>query len=343
MKTLFNKSKFRGFLFAACSIGISPLILSAQTVDIGDFLVLEPDNQWYMAGDASLVYSGTTYHPEVAVTFNTSVGDEMHGVPTTRIFMEGGGTVLIVPFSATQSLNLSLDGSGLYLHSRIAAVYAAGALQDMDEEVYYTPAKLLPRLITVGHEYLFDADLTSGLVQDRVYVEKIEPVETSLGTIEAIKLVLFTEGVSPVTLWLGRNVGCMKAKVDTVFSGSPFSMTAILTGMNLPWESAPIDAMWAATVADADGWRFVDWFEYFWPIGIDSPWIYHWGLGWAYCSGDSTNLWLYLQGIGWLWTNEVTFPWVYHAGFGKYLYYIYDAGSLWFYDPSIPDYLDLTP
>lgn len=347
MKTQIRFTQLCGRVAVACCSVLTTLGLSAQTLDIADFLVLEPGNQWLMEGNASLVYNGVPYNPDVGISIETFEGQMLHEVQTTQMLLQGIGSVTVVifkvEFSVNQDLMLSLDDTGLYLHSRVGSFYAAGNLEDLDEEVYITPAKLLPRLITVGNYYDFTANLESGDVQDRVFVETIEPVETSLGTIEAVKLVLFTDDDVPVILWLGRNVGAMKAQVATTFDESPFNMEAILTGMNMPWEALPIDGIWSATLAAPEGWRFSDWFEYFWTTSVDSPWIYHLGLQWAYCTGDMQNLWMYIQGLGWMWTSDNTFPWFYDASTAKFLYYVYGPGSYWFFDVETGEYVDLTP
>ncbi len=343
MKALLPIPKICGCLLAAALIGSGIPGLYSQTIDIADFLPMDPGNEWYLSGSASLTYSGTHYNPDIAAQLTTHAGSNLHGVPTTMMELQGVGNVFVilfnVEFRVTQQLWLSLNDTGLYLHHRVGMIHAAGSLEDYDEEEYYTPAMLLPRLIEVGHSYPFTAELTSGIENDSVYVAGIETIETAMGSVEAIKLVLFNDGDVPVVLWLGRGVGCTKAQVSSTFDESPLTVDAILDSMNSPWEVSPIDGLWAATLSGDHGWRFADWMSDFWAPSIDSPWIYHEGFLWAYCTGDPSSLWAFFFNVGWLWTNEDIFPFVYNVDMGKFLYFVYDDGTYRFFDIEAGEYL----
>ncbi|NDV61438.1 hypothetical protein G0Q06_03140 [Puniceicoccales bacterium CK1056] len=334
-----------GGLVATCIWIFGFGIVNAQTVDIGDFLILDSGKTWEMEGKGSLTFSGVVLAPDVIFDITTSEGSVLHGSPTQKMILEGWGqaqySIFTMSFSVVQTLELRLDSTGLYVHSRIGAIYLNGVLQDEDQEVYNTPAKILPRMITVGNTYYFTADLSTGEVPDAVEVDSIEVVDTSLGPVETIKLRLFSGGEQPFILWLGRNVGTVKVQIDTTSGGDPLGLFAILTDTNVPWATAGVDALWSATVNTGDGWREAEGLGSFWVPDTDSPWIGHHGFAWAYCDGDLTNLWLYLPGAGWFWTSSEFYPFMYSDSRGEILYYFDLEGSRIFWSFILNDYLDL--
>jgi hypothetical protein len=337
--------RLSGCFAAACFWSLGSIGLSAQTVDIGDFLVLDAGNSWAMEGKASLVYSGMSLTPDITATITTLPGAILHKAQTNKMVLQASGDAgnILFPvlFSVVQTLQLRLDSTGLYLHSRDGVVYLNGATLDWDQEVYKTPAKILPRLITVGNSYPFTADLTTGEVPDKVVVDKIETVETALGPVEAIKLILFSDGETPVVLWLGRNIGAVKTQVDTSLSGNPLGLYAILTGTSLPWETASVNTKWAGTINEGDGWRSAESLGSFWVPDPDSPWMGHHGFSWAYTQGDLTNLWIYLPGVGWFWTSSEFYPFMYSDTHSEILFYFDLPGSHLFWSYKLDDFLDL--
>ena len=244
-------------------------------------------------------------------------------------------------FSVVQTLRLRMDSTGLYIHARDGTIYLNGQLVDWDQETYKTPARLLPRLVEIGVSYPFVAELTTGDVDNVVVVDSIETIETSLGPVEAIKLVFFSGGDTPFVLWLGRNVGPVKTQIDTTFGGDPFGLFGILTDTTLPWDVESVDTLWAATVNSGDGWRHAEGLGSFWVPDTDSPWMGHPGFAWAYCDGDLTNLWLYLSGAGWFWTHSEMYPFMYSDTLGEMLYYYDLPGSRTFWSYLLNSYLIL--
>lgn len=334
-----------GCLGAACFWNLVAPVVYGQTVDIGDFLVLDPHETWSMEGNASFVYSGMTLTPDVNVSIETFVGPTLHGVQTTRMVIQGSGDAgnVLVPllFSVVQTLRLRMDATGLYIHARDATVYLNGQLVDWDQETYKSPARLLPRLVEVGESYPFVSKLTSGDVDNIVVVDSIETIETALGSVEAVKLILFSDGDTPFVLWLGRNVGPVKAQVDATVDGNPLGLFGILTDTTIPWAVEAVDTLWAETINTGDGWREAESLGAFWVPDSDSPWMGHHGFGWAYCDGDLTNLWLYLPGTGWFWTSSEFYPYMYGETHGEVLYYYDLPGSRIFWSYLLNDYLNL--
>jgi len=314
-----------------------PGLLAGQpTVDVADFLLTEPGRSWTMTGEA--LYSG--FNLALTMDLTTEPGEVLHGVQTTRIKMDASGSMLFISARVVQEIQVSLSGDALRLHSRTGQVYLNGELDDEDLEVYLTPASILPRLITVGQSYPFLAELESGDQNDSVLVESIETIQTTLGAVDTIKLVAFTEDEVPVTLWLGRDVGYMKVQVDTTVDESPLVVAARLQSTDIPWNPMDIATLWGDTLNNGNGWRYANWLGHFWAGGSDSPWINHFGLNWAYCLGDSSSLWMYLLGNdGWLWTSSSYYPVFYNAVNRHFL--LHTAGSPWFWDYNLGDWVNL--
>lgn len=340
MKTAFQMRRRLAGGWLAGIWWITPALMTAQTVDIGEFFLVEPGHSWVMEGNAA--YSGFSVPVEAVLT--TAAGKTLHGTETVAVTLVGEGSAFFQSFKVEQKVEVSLSSTHLQLHSRVGQVYLNQQLKDEDVETYLQPALLLPRLITVGQTYPYQAQLDNGTYDDAVLVESVEVLSTPEGPVETLKLVIFADGQVPVTLWLGRNLGCMQASVATTLEGAPLSFTALLTEMDQPWSTAPVEGIWCDSVVYENGWRHADWLGYFWTDSVNAAWIKHLGLNWAYGMGHSGNLWLYLPGVSWFWTNSVSFPWMYHLGTGKYLRfanYPYE-GALWFWD-SEEGWVDLDP
>jgi hypothetical protein len=224
----------------------------------------------------------------------------------------------------------------------VGRIYLGGDLEDEDIEVYNTPAQILPRLITLGESYPYTADLESGSYDDAVVFEEIDFIDTGMGSAEGLKVVTFSEGDTPLVLWLGRNLGYLEAILTTTADGQPLTATGSVTGMDVPfiWES--VQAYWADTINHGDGWRQSEWFGYFWVPYIESRWIYMWGVGWTYCMGNSSDMWMYMTQVpDWFWTSESYYPWMYSDERGTSLRH--QTGSLWFWDVGLNDWINLGP
>lgn len=311
---------------------------AATTVDIGDFLMMQAGQSWGLEGTASYSF----FRLDVDIDLQTAEGAEFHGVPTTLLSLEADASSFGQTARVIQELNISLDSEHVRLHSRIGRVYFNGQLDDEDIEVYRTPASILPRMVTVGERYPFLSELESGDVDDAVLVEGIEIIETPQGPVEALKLVAFADNEVPLTLWLGRNVGYLKVEVSTTANDIPLVISGLLKETSQTWVAETIDRIWADTVNNGGGWRYADWFGHFWTSGVGANWINHLGFSWAYCLGESDNLWMFLPGSQeWLWTRSDMYPAVYDAARGHYLYYVFYPGSTWFWDYALGDWIDL--
>jgi hypothetical protein len=301
-------------------------------------LITEPGQTWNMTGTAS--YSFLNFSVDIVLT--TEVGRTLHGQETTLVRLEANGSSFGQTARVIEEIEVSLTSEALLLHSRVGRVFFNGELDDEDVDTYLAPAAILPRLITVGERYPFLSQLDSGDFDDAVLVESIETIDTGLGPVETIKLVAFSDDDVPVVLWLGRGVGYMKTQVNTDVDETPLIVQATLTSTDAPWSPGSIETIWSETVSFDDGWRYADWFGYFWTQNADSPWINHLGFSWAYCLGNTGNLWIYLPGNGgWLWTNKAVYPSLYNTVNGHYVYYVLFPGSTWFWDYSLGDWVDL--
>lgn len=322
----------------ACFWAIPGVNAQGTTIDIADFLVTEPGLAWNMTGTA--LYSG--FNLELDMTLTTEPGDVLHGSETTRIKMDAAGSFLFYSAQVIEEIQVSLSGDGLRLHSRTEQVYFNGELDDEDIEVYLTPATILPRLVTVGESYPFLAELEEGAVNDFVLIDSVEMIETALGTVEAVKLVAFTEDEVPVTLWLARGVGYVKAEVNTDVDDDPLVVSATLTSTDAAFAPEDVAVLWADTLNNGNGWRYADWLGHFWALDAGANWINHFGLDWMYCIGNPASLWMYhLGNEGWLWSSADAYPIFYNAVNGHYL--LHTPGSPWFFDYDLNDYVNLSP
>ena len=73
----------------------------------------------------------------------------------------------------------------------------------------------------------------------------------------------------------------------------------------------------SAVVALSDdlgyGWRFSDWFGYFF-AAPSSGWVYHQDFGWLFAGMTKVDdYWFYHSRLGWMWTNPKTYPFVYRS------------------------------
>ena len=342
-----GKISIRGCLMVACMWIGGSFSIDAQMVDLGDFLILDRYETWSMEGNASFVYSGMPLSAEVGVSIENFAGPVLHGVQTTRMVIQGSGDagnpLLPLLFSVVQTLRLRMDDDGLYIHARDGAIYLNGTLMDWEQEVYVSPAMLLPRMIEIGESYPFVSKLTTGDVQNVVVVESIESVETALGIVEAIKLVLFSDGDTPFALWLVRTVGPVKTQIDSTLGGEPLGLYGILTDTTRPVHVQPVKTFWSGTFNMGEGWRSAKSLGSFWVPDSDSPWMGHHGFGWAYCDGELTNLWIYLPGAGWFWTSTDFYPFMYSDTHGEVLYYFDLPGSKMFWSFLLNDYLSVGP
>lgn len=89
--------------------------------------------------------------------------------------------------------------------------------------------------------------------------------------------------------------------------------------------------LWNASINLGDGWRWLNWFGYFYDVS--SPWIYHLQHGWMHPFGTSTDsivFWDYAMNAFW-WTSDTQYPYVYRFSDGEWLWYLEgSSGPRWF-------------
>ena len=75
--------------------------------------------------------------------------------------------------------------------------------------------------------------------------------------------------------------------------------------------SAPLSPaqLWQEAEGRTAGWKYLDWFGWFWSVGRDEGWIYTRKLGWLYAEGENTDdFYLYAPDLHWLRTSEKFYP-----------------------------------
>ena len=69
--------------------------------------------------------------------------------------------------------------------------------------------------------------------------------------------------------------------------------------------------LWSGATDLGDGWKYIEWFGYFWVYGNPS-WIWHTEHDWVFTSGTSTSsISFWTPDIGWFWTSDAYYPWIY--------------------------------
>ena len=81
--------------------------------------------------------------------------------------------------------------------------------------------------------------------------------------------------------------------------------------------------LWSGVTAmtEVPGWWESDWFGFYFK-SVESGWILHSELGWAYPSpSTSDGLWMWKEGLGWIWTDDGVYPYLYSEESGDWLYF----------------------
>ena len=74
------------------------------------------------------------------------------------------------------------------------------------------------------------------------------------------------------------------------------------------------------------GWKFTNWFGYFYESHLSPNWKFHTSLGWVYIPGDSfDSVWMYSENFGWMWTTQEFFTFIYVRDSG-WTYFDFDNG-----------------
>lgn len=334
---------FRGLFTCAIALLFAAPTTHAQTLDIKDFLPLDPGLTWTMQGQASYLIFTITF----PISITTEVGPVHHGVQTTRVVMNAYidlNSYSLGVYQVYETLDLSLSGTHLLLHARTGQRWEDGVLKDEDIESYNTAARILPRLIEVGQLYNYTADLVSGSVNDQVLVAAIEDISAVGGqTMESVRLEAFPNAYQPIDLWMVRDMGFGRASFDADFDSISLTITALLQDPPQSYYGMKLAARWADSLALTGGWRTYPWLGNFWVPDADASWMRHEGLKWAYCQGDPGSFWMHLGTAGWVHVDKDRFPWIYDVTSGRYLYYLNKPDSRWVYDSGIGQWIELAP
>lgn len=99
-------------------------------------------------------------------------------------------------------------------------------------------------------------------------------------------------------------------------------------------------ALWSGTTGDPQGWKYSDWFGWFWSPSEDAGWLYHETLGWLYAEGtDQSAIDFYAADLEWLYSGDGTYPVFYGYTLEEWYNYAYadDAGNpyWWIYDQDV--------
>lgn len=90
--------------------------------------------------------------------------------------------------------------------------------------------------------------------------------------------------------------------------------------------------LWAGAADLGGGWRWLNWFGYFFEQG--DGWIYHNEHGWMYAVGTTTaDIWFWTQDLGWLWVSDSVYPNLYRDQTHGWLWYQVNSDNpRWFYN-----------
>jgi hypothetical protein len=84
--------------------------------------------------------------------------------------------------------------------------------------------------------------------------------------------------------------------------------------------SPEVEGPWALAPEADFGWRYLDWFSFFYPIG--HGFAYHVEHGWLYSESVSFNaFWMWHMQLDWLYTSAELYPFLYSHSIGGWLYY----------------------
>ena len=88
----------------------------------------------------------------------------------------------------------------------------------------------------------------------------------------------------------------------------------------------PLINDWDMTEDIGSGWKFTNWFGYFYESHLSPNWKFHTSLGWVYIPGDSfDSVWMYSENFGWMWTTQEFFTFIYVRDSG-WTYFDFDNG-----------------
>jgi len=138
------------------------------------------------------------------------------------------------------------------------------------------------------------------------------------------------ETFNPASITNGQSV------FDLRFSGGEPQGTNFIRGelvsITIGEGDGPLLGKWDTATPFANGWRQLEWFNFFWPSPADENWIYHAQLGWLYTQGEAEAFHAFSADFGWVYIQAATFPVIYRADTdGWYFYQTWSESPRWFY------------
>lgn len=68
-------------------------------------------------------------------------------------------------------------------------------------------------------------------------------------------------------------------------------------------------ALWSDASGDPNGWKYTDWFGFFWSPNEEAGWLYHDTLGWLYADGETqASINFYADDLDWLYSSDTEYP-----------------------------------
>ncbi|WOO41296.1 hypothetical protein [Rubellicoccus peritrichatus] len=68
-------------------------------------------------------------------------------------------------------------------------------------------------------------------------------------------------------------------------------------------------ALWTDSSGDPNGWKYTDWFGFFWSPDQEQGWLYHETLGWLYAAGETqADIDFYADDLKWLYSSDAEYP-----------------------------------
>lgn len=157
---------------------------------------------------------------------------------------------------------------------------------------------------------VIEGHTATGIVSGQTYTCSYSYWEDGGTTTAGITFTLFSN-----TSGSGTSTWYWTDEVYWCEGGNTFSVTK---------SSVEETGLWSDATDVGDGWKYLDWFGYFWVDEI-STWIYHYEHGWAYPFGESTSdIWFYTIDKDWFWTSDTVYPWIYVLKGGLWTWDIWD-------------------
>lgn len=318
--------------------------LSAQSVDVRDFVFHDIGDRWTYSGSVSGGGSGSIS----AVTTNVRSTFTFEGDAT-----EVESTVTFEGQEATGRYTAQLSDEGLRI------IESEGGGSNSSRLEYSPPKRELPGTLNVGETTNGSGSI--GTFSDGSYtisttVEGSEAISVPAGSFETLRVRIqttdttedFFEGTTvnsvDATRWYARGVGLIKeVSTRTVQNSSGQSSTTStteLTSSTRPLLKLPVDGpppVLGQAVATGAGWYYSPW------LGFVNPsssygWYFQQGLAWLYTSANNPEgpIWFYLNGLGWCYTSANDFPSMYSAERESWIIWLEST------NPNVRSFYDFT-